>query len=102
MTDLAMGPFAEGKATGVEVRETVWVRARRSGIFRGEVKLGDTVPAGATLGTIADAFGDRAIAVRAPHEGLVIGLELNPPVNRGDALVHLGTPMDAAPPGSSR
>ena len=41
---------------------------------------------------VADAFGDGARSVRAQRAGLVIGINTNPLVNRGDAIVHVAEP----------
>jgi predicted deacylase len=74
-------PTIFGKAT--------WIRARRSGLFRASVSLGERVEKSQVLGEVADAFGERCADVRAASEGVVIGLQENPIVNRGDALIHL-------------
>ena len=79
----------EREEATVEAWGSRWVRARRSGMFRREVQLGDRVTPGDRLGTIADAFGDLNLAVRSTISGVVIGMALNPLVNRGDALVHI-------------
>jgi uncharacterized protein len=70
-------------------RRTSWHRAGRSGLFRSEVEPGDRVQKGDRLGVIQDAFGSRPLRVRARAGGIVIGLTLQPHVNRGDALVHV-------------
>lgn len=71
------------------VEHTTWVRARRSGLFRLAVDLGDQVAKGAEVGVVADAHGHSRGSIRAPFDGLVIGLTRNPMVSQGDALVHL-------------
>lgn len=73
----------------VAVRATTWVRARRSGILRLEVDLGDRVTEGQVLGWISDAFGVRELAVRAPLDGLVIGMTRHPLVAQGEAVAHI-------------
>lgn len=69
--------------------DTLWIRARRGGIFRYDVDLGDDVVRGQRLGEITDSFGERATVIRSRHDGVVIGLTLNPLVHRGDGLIHL-------------
>ena len=73
----------------IEVTESKWVRASRSGIFRLEVALGEQVQKKQRLGVIADAFGETTVAVRAAVDGIVIGHVQNPLVNQGDGIVHL-------------
>jgi len=73
----------------LEVSETKWVRASRSGLLRLDARLGDRVEKKQLLGTISDAFGSKSAKVRAPVNGLVIGHTQNPLVNQGDGIVHL-------------
>ena len=70
-------------------RETRWVRAARGGMLRLEVELGDAVEPRQVLGNFSDIYGRRNLAVRAPVEGLVIGINRSPLINQGDALVHI-------------
>ncbi|NNF26943.1 MAG: deacylase, partial [Gemmatimonadetes bacterium] len=69
-----------------------WVRAARSGICRLDAELGGVVKKGEALGVISDAFGDPQATVKARVDGVVVGHRLNPLVNQGDALVHIGVP----------
>jgi predicted deacylase len=68
---------------------STWVRAGRSGLAQLDCKLGDLVEKGQTLGRIHDSFGRRLSRCKCPVTGLVIGLRLEPMVNRGDALFHV-------------
>lgn len=70
-------------------RDGSWVRASRSGVFDLEIGLGERVEKGQVLGSISDPFPARCRTVRAPCEGLVMGVALDPLVHQGDALVHL-------------
>ncbi|MGD9538705.1 MAG: succinylglutamate desuccinylase/aspartoacylase family protein [Alphaproteobacteria bacterium] len=70
-------------------RSSTWVRAPRSGVLREPVTIGSVVEKGATLGYIADPFGEERVEVKARGEGLVIGLTYLPLVYEGDALFHL-------------
>lgn len=81
----------------VEVAHGTWIRARRSGILRLDVRLGQEVRRNQPLGIVADAFGDNGAAVTAPCFGLVIGHTNNPLVSQGDALVHLAEPVPREP-----
>ena len=80
----------------VVVWNTTWVRARRGGIFRLGVELGQEVETTHPLGFIADAFGGNRVVVKSPTDGMVIGHTNNPLVTRGDALVHLAAEMCAS------
>jgi predicted deacylase len=39
---------------------------------------------------VADPFGEEQRALRAPFAGIVIGVDRNPVVHGGDAVVHVG------------
>lgn len=75
--------------TPLESRSSKWVRAPRSGIAQIPVELGDEVVAGQQLGRIHDSFGRRLGQIKSPIDGSVIGLNLDPLLNRGDAIVHI-------------
>jgi uncharacterized protein len=67
-----------------------WVRAPASGVFITEIKAGDRVEKGKEIGMIADLLGHKIADVSARATGLVIGMNLIPTVNEGDALFHIG------------
>ena len=86
---------APGSSTPtVTSRSGRWVRAPRGGLVRREVELGDRVEKRQVLAHISDIWGRSNLAVRAPVEGIVIGLAHHPRVNQGDALFHVAEPED--------
>jgi predicted deacylase len=91
MAFLEMYPYTSSllERNSVEVRQTKWVRASKSGVFHLGVSLGEKVGKRQSLGLITDAFGEDRIKVRSPIEGMVIGHVQNPLVNQGDGIVHL-------------
>ncbi len=70
---------------------TKWVRAKRSGLLRLNVKTGDFVQKNQKIGVIGDAYGDRVFRVDAPTSGLVISHATKPLLNQGDPIVHIAT-----------
>ena len=72
------------------LEESSWVRAKTSGIFTYNVKLGDEVKKGQILARINDPYGRIKVPVKATQNGHVIGLNNNPVINSGDALIHVG------------
>jgi predicted deacylase len=72
-----------------EAVNTQWVRAGRGGILFLEAVPGQWVRAGEVVGVISDTFSSKYLNVRAPQDGLVIGVTTNPLVQRGDALLNL-------------
>lgn len=75
---------------GIILPESSWIRAKVSGIFTSNVRLGQEVRKGQILAKISDPYGQVKIPVKATHNGHVIGLNNNPVVNAGDALIHVG------------
>ncbi|MDH3708320.1 MAG: succinylglutamate desuccinylase/aspartoacylase family protein [Cyclobacteriaceae bacterium] len=78
------------KEANVVIRQRKWVRAKNAGLFHSRVKNGQTVAEGQELGFLTDPFAEFKTWLKAPMSGHVIGLNNNPVVNRGDALLHLG------------
>lgn len=73
-------------------RKSRWVRVRRSGMVQLWVGVGDVVSKGQPVGQIHDAFGKRLSRVNATVGGVVIGLNLQPIVNQGDAVMNIAQP----------
>lgn len=73
----------------VRIAASKWVRARRSGLMRVDVELGARVTKNGRIGVISDIYGEQRVPIRSPFDGMVIGMQLNPMVHRGDALVHV-------------
>ncbi|GJM22748.1 MAG: deacylase [Planctomycetota bacterium] len=86
---LESAPEQPASATRL-VEKASWVRARRSGLARLSTKLGDRVAKDDVLGILADPFGSTVGRLRAPFDGVVLGLLNNPVVNRGDAVINVG------------
>jgi predicted deacylase len=71
-------------------KKSIWIRAKRSGIYRGVITSGMTVVKGDLLGYITDPFGEFSTKIKSPANGFVICHNNMPVVNQGDALIHLG------------
>jgi hypothetical protein len=67
-----------------------WIRAKASGMFLANVKCGDFIKKNAVVGFINDPFGEMNQSLKAHTSGYVIGLNNNPIVHQGDALMHVG------------
>jgi predicted deacylase len=72
------------------LKDSQWIRAKASGIFHSSVKLGDSVKKGQILGGISDPYGQVIVPVKAVINGHVIGINNNPVINVGDAVIHVG------------
>ncbi|MGH1339735.1 MAG: succinylglutamate desuccinylase/aspartoacylase family protein [Aureispira sp.] len=71
------------------ITKSKWIRAKHSGMFRTDAKLGSWVEQGDQLGSISDPYGDFESKVTAPYSGYIICANHAPIVNQGDALVHI-------------
>jgi predicted deacylase len=73
------------------IRQTSWVRVRDAGgIFLSTRKPGEVIQAGDTLGTVTDPITETVEIIRAPRDGLLIGMAVPQVVLTGYALFHLG------------
>lgn len=72
------------------VLKTTWIRARYSGLFHYFIQNGKRVEKKQLIGAITDPFGDFYSQIKSPVNGYLIGVNNNPVVNQGDALMHLG------------
>ena len=73
---------------------SAWLRAPEGGLLRAAPLAGDRVRKGEAIGEISDPFGERAVQVISPEDGIVIGRTNLPIVNRGDALFHIARVKD--------
>ena len=74
----------------IVMKDSEWTRGKASGIFFSSVKLGESVKKGQIIARISDPYGQVIVPVKANSNGHVIGLNNNPVVNVGDALIHIG------------
>lgn len=74
----------------IVLKESEWTRAKASGIFYSSVRLGDFVKKGEIIARISDPYGQVIVPVKASTNAHVIGLNNNPVINVGDAIIHLG------------
>jgi predicted deacylase len=70
---------------------THWLRAPCAGILVGQKRLGASVRKGEILAQVHDISGKEADAIEARVDGIVIGEQVLPLVNRGDAIFHVAT-----------
>ena len=76
--------------TTLLLKDSTWIRAKASGIFSCIVQLGDFVCKGEPLASISDPYGQVVVPILASSTGHLIGINNDPVVNVGDALLHLG------------
>ncbi len=67
-----------------------WIRANHGGLFRSNAKLGEKVIKKNTIASITDPYGDFTHKMKTTETGYIIGINQQPIVHKGDALIHLG------------
>lgn len=86
MTDELPSPITKNQI----VSSSSWIRAKSSGIFVQQVRYGDFVVRNSMVGNISDPFGEFSLKLKSRISGYVIGLNHQPLVHQGDALMHIG------------
>lgn len=86
MIDDALKPQHENKI----IWNSAWIRAHSAGIFHPQIVAGELIQKNQEIGVITDPFGEYKEQVKSQVSGYVVGLNNNPVVNAGDALLHIG------------
>lgn len=73
----------------IYIRNSVWLRAKCSGLLHDYNRIGRFVTKGTILAIITDPFGKFEQKVKAPHDGFVINANHSPIVYEGDAIYHM-------------
>lgn len=84
---------SSGRAAGhkpVFLPKTTWIRAKSSGLFHTQKHYGQRVTKGEAIGMICDPYGEVEQYIFAQHTGYIVGVNNQPVVNQGDALIHIG------------
>jgi predicted deacylase len=74
----------------VKITKDTWIRANSSGLFHMNKLNGSYVSKDDLLGVICNPFGNIEHKVLSPADGYIVGINNQPVVNQGDALIHLG------------
>lgn len=74
----------------VKIMKDTWIRANTSGLFHMNKANGAHVLKDDLLGVLCSPFGNTEEKILAPGDGYIIGINNQPVVNQGDALIHLG------------
>lgn len=76
--------------TAVKIKKDTWVRANASGLFHMNVLNGAYIAKNDLLGVICNPFGEIEYKILSSLDGYIVGINNQPVVNQGDALIHLG------------
>ena len=75
----------------VKLGKSVWVRAKHSGLFHAAKANGAFVNRDEPLGAICNPYGQVEARMVSPIDGYIIGINNQPVVSLGDALIHIGS-----------
>ncbi len=78
----------------VFIKESKWLRANYSGMFKSSVSISAKVKKGDVLGNITDPYGKFNHFVKAENSGYIINVNEAPIVYQGDAVFHISTKLD--------
>ena len=78
------------KNSPVLLSKSTWVRARTSGLFHTSKINGARIKKGETIGMVCDPYGEHQEKLISPTDGHILGMNNQPVVNQGDALIHIG------------
>lgn len=74
----------------VKIKKDTWIRANASGLFHMNATNGAYVSKGDVLGVICNPFGSIEYKIESTADGYIVGINNQPVVNQGDALIHIG------------
>ena len=83
-------PLEPSQIDSQQIKKSKWIRASCGGMLHLGIHLGQKIRKKQELGFITDAFGENKVLIRSNINGIAIGYSLNPLVNQGDGIVHLG------------
>lgn len=78
------------EAPPIIIRNSRWIRATNSGMYRSYISVGQKVEKGVKLGSISDPFGDFEKVFKNKQEGYILNSNHSPIVIQGDALLYIG------------
>lgn len=70
-------------------QSSVWARAPIAGLFTSKIKNGEEIKKKQILGVITDPFGSDVDSIKSRYDGRIIGINYNPIVHKGDAIMHI-------------
>ncbi|MFT4839282.1 MAG: putative deacylase [Nonlabens sp.] len=82
-------PVELPKEDSIIVTDSMWIRAKYSGLLHPKVKTGKRVEKDEFIAIITDPYGELRYKVKSPHTGYIINVNHSPLVYQGDAIFHI-------------
>ncbi|WP_458628006.1 succinylglutamate desuccinylase/aspartoacylase family protein [Winogradskyella sp. PC D3.3] len=83
------------KVNAVVIKDSKWLRAKYSGMFKATVSINTYVDKGQVLGNITDPYGSFNFFVKAPNAGYIFNVNESPIIYQGDAIFHISTEIES-------
>ena len=83
------------KNNSTKIIDSIWVRAKHSGMFKANVYVNTQVKKGDVLGHITDPYGSFNHFVKAPINGFIFTVNESPIIYQGDAIFHISTKLES-------
>jgi len=83
------------KTNGVVIKESRWLRANYSGMFKATISINAYVKKGDVLGNITDPYGSFNHFVKAPNDGYIFNVNESPIIYQGDAIFHISKKLES-------
>ncbi len=77
------------KEACIVVKDSKWIRAKFSGMFKSTITINSYVEKGDVLGNITDPYGSFNHFVKAPNAGYIFNINESPIIYQGDAIFHI-------------
>ena len=90
-------PFkvSQPKAKATIIKESKWLRANYSGMFKANIAINALVKKGQVLGNITDPYGSFNHFVKSPNDGYIFNVNESPIIYQGDAIFHISTKIES-------
>ncbi|QSX36199.1 succinylglutamate desuccinylase/aspartoacylase family protein [Shewanella sedimentimangrovi] len=87
MLEMQKGPIR--RTTAVSAIHSYWLRSDADGLVNKKIRLGQRVNKGNIIAHIVSPHGTEALPVRAPSDGIIIGISNIPVTNEGEGMFHI-------------
>ena len=78
-----------------KITDSMWMRAKHSGMFKATISVNTQVKKGDILGHITDPYGSFNHFVKAPSDGYIFTVNQSPIIYQGDAIFHISTKLES-------
>ncbi|WP_418638092.1 succinylglutamate desuccinylase/aspartoacylase family protein [Winogradskyella sp.] len=85
---------SQPKVDAVVIKDSKWLRAKYSGMFKATVNINAFVNKGQVLGNITDPYGSFNYFVKSPNAGYIFNVNESPIIYQGDAIFHISTEIE--------